>query len=149
MMEKDIPSSFFLEESLIRQRNTMKDKFSQILRRLPMVTKASSTRSHFGVSTPFKVFSNFRIPLFEGHIDEYDLEKWLNLLEGYDSIKKLSNIEKITFTVLKSLLHVKDWCWERHNKNESTNLEQNPLGKTLLIPSRRNSSMLETIMTST
>jgi hypothetical protein len=46
--------------------------------------------------TPFKVQVNFDIHLFEGYIDAYDLEKWLDMLEGYYSIQKNSNTIKIT-----------------------------------------------------
>jgi hypothetical protein len=66
----------------------MMDNFTHILRRLPMVVKASSTSNHFRGATPFKVQVNFDIPLFEGQIDADALEKWLNMLEGYYSIQK-------------------------------------------------------------
>ena len=39
------------------------------------------------------------------------LEKWLNMLEGYFSIHNFC--ENITFTLLKSLPHVKNW-WENY-----------------------------------
>jgi hypothetical protein len=45
--------------------------------------EASSTRNHFGGATPFKVQFNFDIPLFEGQIDAYVIDKWLNMIEGY------------------------------------------------------------------
>jgi hypothetical protein len=45
------PFKMFLEESLERQRKTMMDKFSQILRRLPTSDASTSSR---GVA-PFKV----------------------------------------------------------------------------------------------
>jgi hypothetical protein len=41
------------------------------------------------------------------------LEKWLNLLESYFSVHNFSNNEKITFTLLKALPHVRDW-WETY-----------------------------------
>jgi hypothetical protein len=74
-------------------------------------TEASSKRIHFTSVTPFKVQVNFYIPLFEGQIDADALEKWLNLLEGYYSIQKNSDSEKITSVLFKSLPHVKSW-WE-------------------------------------
>jgi hypothetical protein len=89
----------------------MMDNFAQILRRLLTAAKASSTSSHFGGAMPFKVQVNFDIPLFEGRIDAYALEKWLNLLEGYYSVQKKFNSEKTTFTLLTALPHVKAW-WE-------------------------------------
>jgi hypothetical protein len=70
-----------------------------------------TTSSHFRGATPFKVQFNFDIPLFEGQIDVDALEKWMNLLEGYYSVKKNFDIENITFALLKSLPHVKYW-WE-------------------------------------
>jgi hypothetical protein len=71
-----------------------------------VAAEASSTRSHFTSATPFKVQVNFDIPLFEGQIDADALEKWLNLLEGYYSVQKKIDSEKITFALLKSLPHV-------------------------------------------
>jgi hypothetical protein len=44
--------------------------------------------------TPFKVQVNFDIPLFEGQIDAYSLEKWLNILEGYYSVQKFSTLKR-------------------------------------------------------
>jgi hypothetical protein len=81
--------------------------FAQILQRLP--TRDAST-SRGGV-TPFKVHINFDIPTFEGQIDLDVIDKWLNLLEGYFSIHKFSDREKITFSLLKVIPHVKYW-WD-------------------------------------
>jgi hypothetical protein len=85
----------------------MMDSFGQILRRLPTGNTSSSSEG----ATPFNVQINFDINLFEGHIDIYVVDKWLNLLEGYFSIHNFSNREKITFVLLKSVPHDKDW-WE-------------------------------------
>jgi hypothetical protein len=63
--------------------------------------------SRFGDASPFKVQMNFDIPIFEGHIDANDLEKWLNLLEDYFSMHNFSDRETITFVLLKALPHVK------------------------------------------
>jgi hypothetical protein len=101
------PFKKFLEESLTQQRNEMMDSFMQILQRLPTRDASSSS----GGVAPFKVKINFYIPIFEGEIDTYVLEKWLNLLEGYFSVHNFSNSEKITFMLLKVIPHVKDW-WE-------------------------------------
>ena len=60
----------------------MLEIFSQVLQRLPKITGASSSSNRFGDTTPFKVQVNFDIPVFEGRIDVYALEKWLNFLEG-------------------------------------------------------------------
>jgi hypothetical protein len=95
-------------EFLTHKRNEMMDNFSQILRRLLITTDASSSSENFGGATPFKVQVNFDIPIFEGQIDVDALEKWLNLLEGYFFVHNFSNREKITFALLKAILHVKD-----------------------------------------
>jgi hypothetical protein len=68
---------------------------------------------------PFKVQVNFDIPIFEGQIDAEALDKWLNLLEGYFSVHNFFDREKITFTLLKSLPHVKHW-WETYWEKSST-----------------------------
>ena len=101
------PFKLLIEEALTQQRNEMMDSFAQILRRLPTGEASSSN----GGTTPFKVQINFDIPIFEGQIDADAVDKWLNLLEGYFSIHKFSNREKITFALLKAVPHVKDW-WE-------------------------------------
>lgn len=61
----------------------MINNFSQILRRLSIIVDASTSSYHFGGANPFKVQDNFDIPVFEGQIYAYALEKWVNLLEGY------------------------------------------------------------------
>ena len=76
-----------------------------------VTTEASSTSNNFASATPFKVQVNFDIPLFEGQIDANALEKWLNLLKGYYSVQKISDCEKITFSLLKAHPHVRVW-WE-------------------------------------
>jgi hypothetical protein len=91
----------------------MIDNFSQILRQLPTTTDASSSSDHIGSTDPLKVQVNFDILIFEGQIDENNLEKWLNILEGYFSIHNFSNRENITFALLKVVPHVKDW-WETY-----------------------------------
>jgi hypothetical protein len=83
---------------------------------------ASSSNNHFGSTSPFKVQVNFDIPVFEGQIDADALDKWLNLLEGYFSVHNFSDREKITFTLLKALPHVKHWWetyWEKISTEES------------------------------
>jgi hypothetical protein len=78
--------------------------FAQILRWIPTGEAYSSS----GHATPFKVQVNFDIPLFEGLIDADVVDKCLNLIEGYFLIHNFFNREKITFAVLKAILHVKD-----------------------------------------
>jgi hypothetical protein len=96
-----------LEECLTQKRNKMIDSFTQILRRLLTSDTSSSSRG----TTPFKVQIKFYIPIFEGHIDIDDVDKWLNLLKGYFSIHNFLNREKITFALLKAIPHVK-YLWE-------------------------------------
>jgi hypothetical protein len=60
----------------MQQRNEMMVIFTQILRRIPTCDVYSSSEG----TTPFKVKIKFDIPLFEGHIDADDVEKWFNLL---------------------------------------------------------------------
>ena len=64
----------------------MMENFSHILKNQSIAVGASSSRSHFGRTSPFKVQVNFDIPVFEGQIDANALEKWLNILEGYFSV---------------------------------------------------------------
>jgi hypothetical protein len=100
-----------LKEALVEQRNGMMENFAQILQRLP-TGEASSSGGH---ATPLKVQVNFDIPLFEGMIYADDVDKWLNLIEGYFSVHNFSNREKITFALLKVIPHVKDW-WDTYSE---------------------------------
>jgi hypothetical protein len=109
----DNPIGLLLEQALTRQRDEMMENFSHILQRMSIATGASSSSSHFGGTSLFKVQVNFYIPVFEGQIDAEALDKWLNLLEGYFSIHNFSDKEKITFTLFKALPHVKHW-WETY-----------------------------------
>jgi hypothetical protein len=105
--------NLLLEQVLARQRDEMMENFSHILQRLPIATCASSSRDYFGGTSPFKVRVNFDILIFESQIDVDALEKWLNLLEGYFSIHNFFDQEKIMFTLLEALPHVKHW-WETY-----------------------------------
>ena len=85
--------------------------------------------SRFKYENPFKVYVNFDIPLFEGHINADALDNWLNVLEGYFSIHNFSNGEKITFTLLKAVPHVRNWWgtnWDKKSLDESIMFETNP-----------------------
>jgi hypothetical protein len=93
----------------------MMDSFTQILRWLP----TGDAYSFCGGVAPFKVQINFDIPIFEGQIDTNVVDKWLNLLEGYFSVHNFSNREKITFSLLKVVPHVKDW-WENFCEKKET-----------------------------
>ena len=50
---------------------------------------------------------------FEGQIDADAINRLLNLLEGYFSVHDFSDQEKIIFSLLKAIPHVKDW-WETY-----------------------------------
>jgi hypothetical protein len=63
---EDDPISLFLEKALTRQRDEMMENFSHILQPLPIASSESSSRDHFGGTSPFKVQVNFDIPIFEG-----------------------------------------------------------------------------------
>jgi hypothetical protein len=67
----------------------------------------------------FKVYINFHIPIFEGQIDAYAVDKWLNFLERYFSVHNFLNRENITFALLKVVPHVKDW-WETFCEKKKT-----------------------------
>ena len=111
------PIKILLEEALEKQRNAMMDNFAQILQRLP-TGSASTSNSHFGGASPFKVQLKFDITIFEGQIDADAIDSWLNLLEGYFSVHDFSDREKIIFSLLKATPHVKDW-WETYcEKND-------------------------------
>ena len=69
----------------------MRNFFSQILRRLPTTTYASTSSDHFGGVAPFKIQVNFDIHVFEGQIESDALEKWVNLLDGYVSVYSFSD----------------------------------------------------------
>ena len=90
------------------------DNFAHILQWFP-TGDASSSRGH---ATPFKVQVNFDIPLFERLIDADAVDKWLNLLEGCFLVHNLSDREKITFSHLKVIPHVKDW-WDTYSEKRA------------------------------
>jgi hypothetical protein len=62
----DDPINLLLEQALTRQRDEMMENFSHILQCLPIASGTSSSSSHFGGTSPFKVQVNFDIPVFEG-----------------------------------------------------------------------------------
>jgi len=101
------PFKLFLDESLVQHKNDMMDSFSQILWRLPIRNGYSSSEG----DGPFKVDIKLDIPRFDGQIDAYVVDKWLNLLAGYFFVHKISNRETITFLLLKVIPDVKYW-WE-------------------------------------
>jgi hypothetical protein len=64
--------------------------------------------NHFGSTNPLKIQVNFDILVFEGQIDADVVEKWLNLLEGYFFVHNFFDREKINFSLLKVVPHVKN-----------------------------------------
>jgi hypothetical protein len=134
------PIKMLLEEALKKQRNVMMDNFAQILQRIP-TGGASTSRSHSGGATPFKVQVNFDIPIFDGQIDVDVVDRWLNLLEGYFSVHEFFDREKIIFALLKAAPHVKDW-WETYSKKRAREnplcSQLHPLGILSETPSRNN-----------
>jgi len=53
----------------------------------------------------------------------------MNLLKGYYSVQKKFDTEKMIFSLLKSLPHVKYWWeyyWEIHNEDESMAFRKRP-----------------------
>ena len=67
-MEEDY-INLLLEQALTWQRDEMMENFVHILQRLLIVAGTSSSRGHFGGTSPFKVQVNFYIPVFEGQLD--------------------------------------------------------------------------------
>ena len=100
------PFKMLLEEAIEWQRDAMMEKFSQILRWLP-TSNASSSNNHSGGTTPFEVQVNFDIPIFESKIDAYIVDRWLNFLKGYFSVRDFSNRENIAFSLLKVTPQIK------------------------------------------
>ena len=129
----------------------MMDNFTQILW-LSTTTEVPSTSNHFEGVTPFKVQVNFDFHLFEGEIDVNALDKWLSLLEGYFFVHKFSNREKVTFALLKVIPYVKYW-WDTYYKKHATKKSgmfgANTTWENFVIPSKRNTTPLETMMTIT
>jgi hypothetical protein len=58
--------NLLLEQALTQQRDEMMENFSHILQCLAITIGESSSRGHFGGTSPFKVQVNFYIPVFEG-----------------------------------------------------------------------------------
>ena len=100
-----------MEEALNKQCEEMMKQFSEILGKRE--AQASPSNAKFGGQTPFKVQVNFDIPTFQGKIDVDAFDDWLSKLERYFCVNNFSDIEKITFSLLKAKNHVK-LAWEAH-----------------------------------
>jgi hypothetical protein len=102
-----------LEQALMRKRDEIMENFSHILQCLLIEIGTYLSNNHFGSTSPFKLQVNFDIPIFEGQIDTDALNKWLNMIHNYFSVHHFFDREKITFSPLKDLPHVKHW-WETY-----------------------------------
>jgi hypothetical protein len=113
---------------------------------------ASSSRDHFGGTSPFKVQVNFDIPIFEGQIDADALEKWLNLLEGYFSVHNFSTgkISPSHSLRLSPMSNIGGKLTGRKVPQRSLEyMGSSPLGIFLWMWSRNNITLLVTMMTNT
>ena len=105
------PFKLLIEEALTQQRNEMMDNLRKSFGDYQQATHLPRPEA----PPP----SRYKSTIFEGQIDTYVVDKWLNLLEGYFSVHKFSNREKITFVLLKVIPHVKDW-WETFFEQKET-----------------------------
>ena len=53
--EVDNSINLLLEQALMQQKDEMMENFSHILQRLPIEIGTSSSKNHFGITSPFKV----------------------------------------------------------------------------------------------
>ena len=104
-----------VEEALNKQREEMMKQFLEMIGKKE--AHASQSNPKFGGKTPFKVQVNFDIPTFQGKIDADTVDEWLSKLERYFCVNNFSDIEKITFSLLKANNHVK-LAWEAHLPTE-------------------------------
>ena len=109
-MDKSLKT--LVEDALNKQHEEMMKQFLEIIGKKE--AHASQSNPKFGRQTPFKVQVNFDIPNFQGKIDVDVVDDWLSKLERYFCVNNISDIEKITFTLLKVENHVK-LAWEAHS----------------------------------
>ena len=95
------PIEIFLEEALEKHRNAMMDNFAQILQHLPTIGASTSCTNSSG-ATPLEVHDKFDIPIFEGQINAYVIDIWLNFLEGYFLVHDFFDRKNIIFALLKA-----------------------------------------------
>ena len=100
-----------IEEALNKKHKEMMKEFLEMAGKWE--AQASPSNPKFGGQTPFKVQVNFNIPTFQGKIDADVVDDWLSELERYFCVNNFSDIEKITFPLLKDENHVK-LPWEVH-----------------------------------
>ena len=86
-------------------------QFSEILMQVTSKSRESSTRHHSDKISPFKVQMNLDIPNLEGNIDAESINNWVQQLESYYTVSKLSEAKKITIASLNMSTSVQCW-WE-------------------------------------
>ena len=84
------PIKIFLKEALKKKGMQWWINFLRSFNNWPTYN-ASTSNSHSGGATPFKVQVKFDIIVFEGQIDADVVDRWFNLLEGYFSIHDFSD----------------------------------------------------------
>ena len=99
-------------------------QFSEILMRFALRSRESSTRPYSDKIKPFKVKMNLNIPNLEGNIDVESVNNWVQQLEYYWSVNKLSKAENITIASLKMSTSVQCW-WE--NLSTKMETEEDPI----------------------
>jgi hypothetical protein len=68
---------------------------------------------------PLQGTNQFYIPIFEGQIDAYVVDKWLNMIEGYFCVHNFLDRENNIFSFLKVVPHVKYW-WDTFCEQKET-----------------------------
>ena len=110
----------------------MMQKFSRMLEKWEL--QASQSNSQFGAQTLFKVQVNFYIPTFQGKIDEDVVDDWLSKLERYFCVNNFSDIERITFILLKVENYVK-LAWKVYVETKEAQVAQDEHGFIVLLDS--------------
>ena len=90
-------------------------KFLEILK----TQQVPNSVAPFHGNTPFNVQVNFDTPNFEGKFDVDAVDHWLSKLEWYFSVNNFLDVEKITFSLLKSENHIK-LAWEMRVLNKES-----------------------------
>ena len=93
----------------------MMSKFLEIFK----TQKVPNSVAPFQGNTPFKIQVNIDIPNFEGKVDADAIDNWLSKLEWYFFVNNFSNVEKITFSLLKAENHIK-LAWEMRVLNKES-----------------------------
>ena len=100
-----------IEKSMAHQQTEMFTQFSDILMRVTVNSRECLTQPHSDKIIPFKVQMNLDIPNLEGKIDVESVDNWVQQLESYYAVNRISEAEKITIASLKMSISVHCW-WE-------------------------------------